>query len=125
MKSDKKIIGHFGDVLYDSTLWINHFNNILRKLFNMEYWSISAFAKDKVKNIIKVIGNYEKSLSIECQANKCDGVICGHIHHAKIVNNGIFYINCGDWVESCTAIVENFDGTFEIIKWDKIILKSS
>src|SRR6516162_5138199 len=47
-----------------------------------------------------------------------DGVVCGHIHHAVIRDDlGLRYINCGDWVESCTAVVEHFNGQFEIVRW--------
>jgi hypothetical protein len=67
---------------------------------------------------VNYIGEFEKTLVIEARRNAADGVICGHIHHAAIHNKfGITYINCGDWVESCTAIAEHPDGRFEILTW--------
>ena len=63
------------------------------------------------------IGAFERTLAVEAGAT-VDGVICGHIHHAVIHDDfGIRYMNCGDWVESCTALVEHEDGRFEIITW--------
>ena len=117
MKTEKKILAHIGSFIYDVSLWVNYFNNKFRKLIGLPYWSISAWGKQKVKNAVKFIGNYELALTKECLHNKADGIVCGHIHHAEIKNNGILYMNCGDWVESCTAIGERFDGTFEIINW--------
>ncbi|HKD29304.1 MAG TPA: hypothetical protein VKC66_25760, partial [Xanthobacteraceae bacterium] len=67
---------------------------------------------------VNYIGEFEKTLVLEARRNAADGVICGHIHHATIHNRfGVTYINCGDWVESCTAIAEHLDGRFEIITW--------
>jgi UDP-2,3-diacylglucosamine pyrophosphatase LpxH len=75
-------------------------------------------AQAKVKNAVSYIGKYEHTLVAEAHRRGVDGVICGHIHHAAIHDDfGIRYLNCGDWVESCTAIAENGDGRFEIIIW--------
>jgi UDP-2,3-diacylglucosamine pyrophosphatase LpxH len=72
----------------------------------------------KVKNAVNFIGEFEGALSHEAQREQVDGVICGHIHHAVIRHNeAMTYINCGDWVESCTAIAEHFDGQMELIEW--------
>jgi UDP-2,3-diacylglucosamine pyrophosphatase LpxH len=50
-----------------------------------------------------------------------DGVICGHIHHAEIKDiGGFLYVNTGDFVESCSAIVEHFNGELELVNWHKI-----
>jgi len=78
----------------------------------------AQWAKLKVKNAVNFIGEYERALALEARRRGTDGVICGHIHHAVINSTtGLRYINCGDWVESCTAVVEHFDGRFEIIRW--------
>ena len=108
----------FGDHAYDMALVLNRvFNNMRRKL-GFPYWSLSQWLKLKVKNAVSHIGKYEETLSAEAQRHGAEGVICGHIHHAAIHNDfGIHYINCGDWVESCTAIAEHADGRFEIITW--------
>ena len=85
----------------------------------MEYWSLSAWLKYKVKEAVNFIGDYEKSLSSYAKSKKYDGIICGHIHHPSLRDiDGIKYINCGDWVETCSAIVEHHDGRFELIRWN-------
>jgi UDP-2,3-diacylglucosamine pyrophosphatase LpxH len=82
------------------------------------YWSLSKWAKLKVKNAVNYIGAFEKALATEARHHRADGVICGHIHTAAMHDDyGLRYINCGDWVESCTAVVEGHDGKFEIITW--------
>jgi UDP-2,3-diacylglucosamine pyrophosphatase LpxH len=71
-----------------------------------------------VKNAVSFIGHFEETLAKEAKRLGCDGVICGHIHHATLRDlEGVTYINSGDWVESCTAIIEHFDGRFEIVRW--------
>ncbi|HEY1980399.1 MAG TPA: hypothetical protein VGH13_09945, partial [Xanthobacteraceae bacterium] len=82
------------------------------------YWSLSQWAKHKVKNAVNYIGAFEQTLTAEARRHQVDGVICGHIHHAVMHDTfGIRYMNCGDWVESCTALAEHEDGRFEIITW--------
>jgi len=90
----------------------------VRRRLGFPYWSLSQWAKLKVKNAVNYIGNFEKTLVEEANRHKVDGIVCGHIQHAAIHDDfGVRYVNCGDWVESCTAIVEHFDGRFEIITW--------
>jgi UDP-2,3-diacylglucosamine pyrophosphatase LpxH len=97
---------------------VNRIFNNLRRRFGFGYWSLSQWAKHKVKNAVNYIGEFEKTLVLEARRSATDGVICGHIHHATIHNDfGVTYINCGDWVESCTAVAEHPDGRFEIITW--------
>jgi UDP-2,3-diacylglucosamine pyrophosphatase LpxH len=87
----------------------------------LAYWSLSKWLKLKVKNAVNFIGEFEHTLKGEARRHRVDGVICGHIHHAVIrVDEGLTYVNCGDWVESCTAVVEHFDGRLEIVDWPKI-----
>jgi UDP-2,3-diacylglucosamine pyrophosphatase LpxH len=82
------------------------------------YWSLSQWAKLKVKNAVNYIGAFEQTLAAEARRHGADGVICGHIHYATIRDeHGVRYMNCGDWVESCTALAEHEDGRFEIITW--------
>jgi UDP-2,3-diacylglucosamine pyrophosphatase LpxH len=107
-----------GDKAYDFAITANRVFNGLRRRLGFPYWSLSQWAKLKVKNAVNFIGQFEKTLVAEAQRHAADGVICGHIHHAVIHHDyGIRYINCGDWVESCTAVVEHHDGRFEIIDW--------
>jgi UDP-2,3-diacylglucosamine pyrophosphatase LpxH len=107
-----------GDKAYDFAIVVNRAFNAIRRRLGFPYWSLSRWAKLKVKNAVNYIGDFEKTLAGEAQRFTADGVICGHIHHAVIHDRlGVRYLNCGDWVESCTAIVEHRDGRFEIITW--------
>jgi UDP-2,3-diacylglucosamine pyrophosphatase LpxH len=107
-----------GNNAYDLAIWLNTYFNAIRRGLGLTYWSLSQWAKLKVKNAVNFIGEYEKTLAAEARRRGVDGVICGHIHHAVIRDeSGLSYINCGDWVESCTAAIEHFDGRFEIVKW--------
>ena len=107
-----------GDKAYDFAIVVNRYFNAVRRRLGLPYWSLSQWAKLKVKNAVNYIGAFEKTLAAEARRQRADGVICGHIHHAAIHDDfGIRYINCGDWVESCTAIAEHVDGRFEIITW--------
>ena len=111
-------LAHLGDWAYRAAITANTWVNIIRRLFGVGYWSLSAWAKMKVKNAVNFIGDFEKTLAAEAKRRNANGVICGHIHHAAIKNiDGIMYINTGDFVESCTAVVEHADGAFEIIYW--------
>ncbi|HEY4199821.1 MAG TPA: UDP-2,3-diacylglucosamine diphosphatase [Devosiaceae bacterium] len=113
-----KWLAHVGDWAYRFALRINIAINWMRRRLGLTYWSLSAWAKQKVKNAVSVIGRFEEALSLEARQSGVDGVICGHIHYADMHERlGIHYINTGDWVESCTAVVENTDGAFELIKW--------
>lgn len=111
-------LAFFGDKAYVFALGVNTWLNIIRRRLGLQYWSLSAWAKLKVKNAVNFIGRFEEALSDEARRRGVDGVICGHIHHAADQDmNGIRYINTGDWVESCTAVAEHHDGTFEVIRW--------
>jgi len=107
-----------GDKAYDIAIVVNRMFNAVRRRLGFPYWSLSQWAKSKVKNAVNFIGDYERTLAGEAARFHVDGVICGHIHSPVIRDmNGIGYLNCGDWVESCTAIAEHHDGRFELITW--------
>lgn len=107
-----------GDTLYEGTMRFNYWFNRGRSLLGMGYWSLSAFAKQHVKTAVNVVSTFEESVARECKRRGLDGVVCGHIHHAEIRDiNGVRYHNCGDWVESCTALVEHLDGRIELVRW--------
>jgi UDP-2,3-diacylglucosamine pyrophosphatase LpxH len=111
-------LAHLGDKAYDFAIWLNTAFNGIRRRFGLTYWSLSQWAKLRVKNAVNFIGEFEQTLANEARRHDVEGVICGHIHLAAIRDmHGIRYINCGDWVESCTAVAEHFDGRFEIIEW--------
>ena len=110
-----------GDWAYRAALMLNTLVNSARRRLGFGYWSFSAYLKAKVKNALKFIENYEAAVADEARRRGVDGVICGHIHKAEMRQIGdITYINDGDWVESCTALVEHFDGRLEILEWAKL-----
>jgi UDP-2,3-diacylglucosamine pyrophosphatase LpxH len=116
-----KWLAFLGDWAYVAALGLNTgFNKVRRKL-GLSYWSLSSYLKHKVKKAVNYIGDFEAALAGEAKRHGADGIICGHIHFAAMRDiSGIEYINCGDWVESGTAVGENFDGEFEIIPWLQI-----
>ena len=94
---------------------------MFRRLFGRQsHFSLAAFVKFKVKNVVQFISDYEESIVRTLKNEGLDGVICGHIHHAEIKEiENFLYVNTGDFVESCTAIVEHHDGSLELIRWLK------
>ncbi|MBA2126906.1 UDP-2,3-diacylglucosamine hydrolase [Hyphomicrobium methylovorum] len=117
-------LAFLGDRSYDAALALNVPLNFARRIFGLGHWSLSAFLKRKVKTAVSYIGEFEEALASEARRRGASGLICGHIHHANDrMIAGIHYLNCGDWVESCTAIAERFDGTFEIIDWKSVMQK--
>ncbi len=113
-----KWLARLGDGAYRTAQAINARISTVRRAMGLTYWSFSAWAKLKVKKAVNFISAFETTLAAEAKRRNAQGVICGHIHHAAIRDmEGITYMNCGDWVESCTALVEQIDGTFQIINW--------
>ncbi|ESQ15899.1 MAG TPA: UDP-2,3-diacylglucosamine diphosphatase [Chromatiaceae bacterium] len=108
-----------GDRAYALVVRLNLWLSWLRRRLGIAgYWSLSGYAKRKVKEAVSFIYEFEKSVVQAVKQRDVDGVICGHIHAAAIKDlEGITYINCGDWVDSCTAIVEHRDGRMELIEW--------
>lgn len=113
-------INFLGDNAYDFVLRLNSKFNWIRHKMGFGYWSLSKYLKHKVKKAVDFMFQFEKNLAGYCKKRGFDGVICGHIHHAEIKEiDGVVYMNDGDWVESCTALVEHWDGRWEIITWTK------
>ncbi len=114
-------LAYLGDRGYQLALWSNWPINFVRRRLGLGYWSLSAYLKNRVKSAVNFIGDFEKSLSDEAKRRQADGVICGHIHRAASKQIGeIHYVNIGDWVESCTAVVENEAGDLELIAWREV-----
>lgn len=124
---NRRWLAIIGDKAYDKLLVVNRWFNNLRRRFGFPYWSVSAYLKHKVKNAVSYISNFEQVSAYEARRRDVDGLICGHIHKATIENIGdIVYCNDGDWVESCTALVEYHDGSLGIVHWadeGKILFK--
>ena len=111
-------LANIGSVLYDALLMLNRWYNSIRLSRGKSYFSISANIKNKCKTVVNYIGCFERALIREIQQKNVEGIICGHIHHASIKTLGnSLYSNTGDWVESCTALAENSNGTIGIIQW--------
>ncbi len=115
-------LAHLGDGAYTLALALNTGLNKLRRRLGLSYWSLSAWAKRKVKNAVGYIGRFETILADEARRQGADGVICGHIHHAADRPIGTLrYLNTGDWVESCTALVEHYDGRIEVLHYPSLL----
>lgn len=108
-----------GDVGYQLLLSLNPLINLVRRRFGLGYWSLSAYAKKRVKDAVNFIGEFEKAIVRYAERYAVDAVLCGHIHSPGIRRIGnVTYYNCGDWVESCSALVENLNGTIELLSFN-------
>ena len=108
----------FGDRAYQTLHAFNAHLNKARKFAALSYWSISAWTKLNVKRIAGRMDTYEERLLAEARRHNAQGVICGHVHHAMVRDDlDVRYINTGDWVESCTGVVEHENGRFELVRW--------
>jgi len=118
IQSKARWLAFLGDSAYVTALAINTTVNRVGRSFGLPYWSFSNWAKMRVKTAVNFIGHYEESLVAAAREREVDGVVCGHIHRAAVHDEfGLRYVNCGDWVESCTAAVEHDDGKIEIVTW--------
>jgi UDP-2,3-diacylglucosamine pyrophosphatase LpxH len=116
-----KSLSYIGGEAYEVLLVINRWLNNIRSMLGYNHWSLSLFLKNKVKNIVSFMDNYQHVLSLEAQKRHVDGIICGHIHHADITQMefGKTYCNCGDWVENCTALFVDERGRLALISWQE------
>lgn len=115
----KKWLAVAGDIGYGMLLHLNESLNFVRKKFGINrYWSLSKYVKENVKQSVSFITDFETILANHARHKNYNGIICGHIHKAEIrMIDEIEYKNCGDWVESCTALVETMDGEWKIVEW--------
>jgi UDP-2,3-diacylglucosamine pyrophosphatase LpxH len=113
-----RLLERVGSRMYDCILDFNlHYNRFRRKL-GFGYWSVASHLKLQAKTAVKYVTRFEEGMCRLAATSQVDGVICGHIHRAEMrVVQGVTYMNCGDWVESCTALAEHFDGSFELIRY--------
>ncbi len=113
-----RFLALLGDGAYTLALLLNRYFNAVRRRLGYPYWSLSAWLKRQVKEAVKAIARFETALVDEARRRGLDGVVCGHIHHAEMRDvGGVLYLNDGDWVESCTALVEHEDGRLELVDW--------
>ena len=115
-------VAKLGDAAYDALVRANAALSGLRRTLRIPgYWSLAGYAKQKVKSAIDFIFDFEESVVRYAKSQGYDGVICGHVHCAahKVID-GVIYINCGDWVDSCTGIVEHLDGRMQVVHSDRM-----
>jgi UDP-2,3-diacylglucosamine pyrophosphatase LpxH len=116
-----KWLAFLGDWAYNVAVQLNHHYNLIRRRFGYPYWSLSAYLKSRVKNAVEFVSNFAEAIADEARRRGVDGVVCGHIHQAEMRTiAGVLYCNDGDWVESCTAMVEHEDGRLEILRWAEL-----
>jgi UDP-2,3-diacylglucosamine pyrophosphatase LpxH len=116
-----KWLALLGDWAYTTAQTVNYWFNVCRRHLGFSYWSLSNFLKHKVKNAVQYIGKFEDAVAEEARRREVDGVVCGHIHSAEIRDfDGVLYCNDGDWVESCSALVEHRNGALEILNWAEV-----
>jgi UDP-2,3-diacylglucosamine pyrophosphatase LpxH len=116
-----KWLAHLGDWAYDIAIGMNVTIGWFRRHMGLPYWSFSAWSKQKVKRAVNFIGAFETAVVNDAKKSDVHGVICGHIHAPAMRHMGdCLYVNTGDWVDSCTALVEDDTGALEIIRWTEI-----
>jgi UDP-2,3-diacylglucosamine pyrophosphatase LpxH len=115
---NSKWLAVLGSGIYDMLLYLNRWVNFFRRAFGLRYWSLAAFLKQKTKGAVNFISSFEQALVHEARRRGADGIVCGHIHKAAMeYYDDFLYCNDGDWVESCTALVEHLDGSLAVIHW--------
>ncbi len=115
-------LARLGSDIYGYLLALNGVVNRVRRRLGLNYWSLAGYLKHRVKNAVSYIASFERAVAEEARRRGLDGMICGHIHHAEVRTlNGVLYCNCGDWVESCTALVEHHDGQLEVLRWTETL----
>jgi UDP-2,3-diacylglucosamine pyrophosphatase LpxH len=111
-------LSEMGGRLYSGAILLNRGFNAVRRCLGLPYWSLSAWLKHKVKTAVTHIDRFETAVAAMARQHGADGIVCGHIHRAAIRRvEDVMYYNSGDWVESCTALVEHFDGSMELLAW--------
>lgn len=111
-------LSHLGSVAYTLLLRLNRPVHRIRRALDLPYWSLSAYLKMKAKRAVQVVADFEGAVVEAARRAEADGVVCGHIHCAEDrTMDGVRYLNCGDWVESCTVLVEHVDGRLELLRW--------
>jgi len=107
--------------LYDSLLWVNHAMNRLRRRLGFAHWSLAATLKNAAKEAVRYMSNFEEAALAVARHRQVDGIVCGHIHRAALrESEGVLYCNDGDWVESCTSLIEDMNGSLAIVRWDEL-----
>ena len=113
-----KWLALLGDWAYDFALFLNVYISWVRRRLGLPYWSFSAWSKQKVKTAVNFIGAFQSAVAEDARKHGVDIVLCGHIHQPAVETiQGVLYVNTGDWVESCSAVLEHDDGRLEMVRW--------
>jgi UDP-2,3-diacylglucosamine pyrophosphatase LpxH len=111
-------LAQLGSRIYDFLLAVNPYINWVRRRFDLPHWSLASYLKQKTKKAVQYIGSFEDAVAQAARKRNVDGVVCGHIHRAEMRDmGGILYCNDGDWVESCTSLIEDKNGSLRILDW--------
>lgn len=112
-------VAKLGDFAYETLVRLNAYLSMLRRAMHLQgYWSLAGYAKGKVKKALEFMFHFESAVVRFAKQHGFEGVICGHVHCAASKQiEGVHYLNCGDWVDSCTGIVEHHDGRMEVVYW--------
>jgi len=114
-------MSRLGDVLHGVTLSVNHQVNNLRRVFGRPYWSLAEYLKLSIGTSVRYIEQFEQLAARHAARFGYDGIVCGHIHRANVRQiSGTLYCNTGDWVESCTALIEGSSGQLELLRWPHV-----
>ncbi len=114
-------LAKLGSNIYDILLAANPYINWFRRKFDLPQWSLSMYLKHKAKKAVQYIGSFEEAVASAARHRGVRTVVCGHIHHAEMRDiDGVLYCNDGDWVESCTSLVEDMNGQLRLIDWPKL-----
>lgn len=120
--SQMKWLAHVGDLGYTFLLWLNKFYNRYRTWRGFPYYSLSQQIKSKVKAAVNYISDFEEKLAELAKSRNCNGIICGHIHQPAIREiNGITYMNSGDWVETMSALTEDYEGNWQLVYYNEAV----
>lgn len=116
-----KHVAILGGIVYDTIIAINNINHWASNKLGLPHWSLAGWVKNNAKIAAKAIGRFENAAASYAKLKGFDGIIMGHNHHANIRQfDNITYYNDGDWVDSCSALVEHFNGEMRIIYTDEV-----
>jgi UDP-2,3-diacylglucosamine pyrophosphatase LpxH len=115
-------LSYLGDRAYEGLISVNRRMNRAAAWLGLGQWSLSSAAKTLVKGAVQNLSGFDEKVLFRCREERLHGVICGHTHHAEMrhLRNGIISYNCGDWVESCTALAEDFSGCIRLLTHDSV-----
>ena len=115
-------LAYVGARAYEGALRLNTLVARVRERFGYDYWSLSNALKSRTKKALQYVDRFEEAVARRAASEGVDGVVCGHIHRPEMrrietADGATLYLNCGDWVENCTALAEHFDGRLELVRW--------